>query len=162
VRRAVIALGANLGNVMDALRHARDRVATLPQTRLVAFSSVYASAPQEVAQRQPDYVNAVCVVETLLEPQTLLEKLLAIEHAFGRTRTGWHASRTLDLDLIDFDGQTLQTPMLTLPHPRAHLRAFVLLPLIEIAPEAQLPGHGSVTALLPSVADQPIRRVCGL
>jgi 2-amino-4-hydroxy-6-hydroxymethyldihydropteridine diphosphokinase len=159
VSLATIALGANLGEPLRALREAVAAIAQLPHTHLVAVSGVYASAAMEVNESQPDYFNAACVVETQLDAQTLLQKMLAIEARFGRTRVTWHAARTLDLDLISYDDLQLNTPTLTLPHPRAHLRAFVLMPLGEIAAWVRLGTHGTVLSLLPSVQGQQIRRI---
>lgn len=155
-RHAYIALGANLGDARAVLRAARDAVATLPGSRLVACSSLYRSAPIESSG--PDYLNAVLALETPLSPDDLLAALQAIEAAHGRKRPYRNAPRTLDLDLL-LHGDTVQdTPTLTLPHPRLHLRAFVLEPLAEIAPALEVPGHGVVADLLPTVAGQGIER----
>ncbi len=159
---AVVALGANLGDPMAAFRFARDAINAIPNTEITHFSSIYGSAAREVAHAQPDYTNAVCVLRTESAPKVLLDHLLRIEGEFGRTRNGWHASRSLDLDLIDFDGITMNSPELTLPHPRAHLRAFVLMPLAEIAPKVQIGAWGTAAQLLETVRDQRIRKIGSL
>lgn len=155
-QRAYIGLGANLGDARSALVAAREALAALPGSRLAACSSLYRSAP--IDSSGPDYVNAVVALDTGLSPDELLSALQAIEAAHGRERPYRNAPRTLDLDLL-LHGDTVQdTPVLTLPHPRLHLRAFVLQPLAEIAPALEVPGHGNVAGLLPSVAQQGIER----
>ena len=133
--------------------------AAMPGTRVRAASSLYASAPLEVADPQPDYLNAVVRLDTTLDAPALLARLLAIEARLGRTRGARHAARTIDLDLLLFDDVRLDTPELTLPHPRAHLRAFVLAPLLEIEPALAIPGHGAARALLPALAGQRLERL---
>jgi 2-amino-4-hydroxy-6-hydroxymethyldihydropteridine diphosphokinase len=108
---------------------------------------------------QPDFINAVAALETTLAPEALLEALLDLEQRFGRLRAEKNGPRTLDLDLLLYNELELQLPRLTLPHPRLHLRAFVLLPLAEIAPHLQLPRRGSIAAWLPAVANQGIRKL---
>jgi 2-amino-4-hydroxy-6-hydroxymethyldihydropteridine diphosphokinase len=108
---------------------------------------------------QPDFVNAVAEVATGLEPEALLAALLTIEQDFGRRRGEKNGPRTLDLDLLLYGDRQMERPGLTLPHPRMHLRAFVLLPLAEIAPQLAIPGRGSVAAWLPAVANQGIVRL---
>jgi 2-amino-4-hydroxy-6-hydroxymethyldihydropteridine diphosphokinase len=108
---------------------------------------------------QPDFINAVVQIETALDPLEVLDALLAIERRHGRVRSRRNAPRTLDLDLLLYDDRTIDTPGLQLPHPRMHERAFVLLPLAEIAPDASIPGRGPVAALLPGVAGQRVVRV---
>lgn len=154
---AYIGLGANLGDARAALQAALQALAALPGTRLRRQSSLYRSAPIESSG--PDYLNAVAVLETELGPHELLHALQAIERDHGRERPYRNAPRTLDLDLLMHDSLTLDTPELTLPHPRAHQRAFVLRPLAELAPQLQIPGHGPVAKLLDHVHDQPIERV---
>src|SRR5690606_1860938 len=121
-------------------------------------SSLYRSAPVGVTG-QPDYTNAVIAAETTLPAPELLTALLAIEQAAGRTRDYHQAPRTLDLDLLLYGETEIHQPGLEVPHPRMHQRAFVLLPLAEIAPQASIPGHGPVAALLPGVAGQRIARL---
>lgn len=155
--RASIALGANLGDGRATLRAARDAIASLPQTALIAFSSFYRSAPIEATG--PDYWNAVALVDTALSPLALLDALQRIEAAHGRERPARNAPRTLDLDLLLYADRRIDEPALTVPHPRMHQRAFVLRPLAEIWPDAPIPGLGTVQDWLPQVAGQRIDKV---
>ena len=152
-----VGLGANLGDPAAALRAALVALDTLPQTRLVVCSSLYRSAP--VDSSGPDYLNAVAEISTRLPPRELLAGLQAIELQHGRERPYRNAPRTLDLDLLLYGNKTLNTPALTLPHPRLYERAFVLLPLAEIAPHAHVPGHADLTELLKGVAGQRVDRL---
>jgi 2-amino-4-hydroxy-6-hydroxymethyldihydropteridine diphosphokinase len=154
---AYIGLGANLGDARAALEAALQAIAALPGTRLLRRSSLYRSAPIESSG--PDYLNAVAELRTGLAPLELLHALQDIERNHGRERPYRNAPRTLDLDLLLHGDLTLDTPELTLPHPRLHLRAFVLLPLAELAPQLQIPGQGTVSDLLARVHDQPIEKV---
>lgn len=132
--RAFIGLGANLGADLGlTLSQAARDLAALPETSLAALSSLWRSAP--VDAQGPDFVNAVVALDTALAPLALLDALQGIEQAHGRERPYRHAPRTLDLDLLLYDGVVLDTPRLTLPHPRLGERAFVLRPLLEIAPD---------------------------
>ena len=155
---AYIALGANLDDPLGQLRAALDAVAALPDSRMLRTSSFYRTAPVG-APGQPDYLNAVAALETGLAPDDLLAALLEIEHDFGRRREYRNAPRTLDLDLLLYDDAVIDRPHLQVPHPRLHLRAFVLVPLAEIAPELRLPGRGSVAAWLPAVTTQRITKL---
>ena len=119
----------------------------LPDTRLARVSSLYGSAPVGYLY-QPDFTNAVAEIETALTPRALLDHLLAIERRYGRVRDFANAPRTLDLDIILYGECIVQEPELTIPHPRAHERAFVLVPLAEIAQDAIIPGRGRVSELL--------------
>ncbi len=129
---AYVALGANLGDPQAALRQALRGLAALPQTQLVRASSFYRTAP--IDSSGPDYINAVAELRTALTPQGLLAGLQALEQAAGRERPWRNAPRTLDLDVLLYGDVRLGTPALTIPHPRMHERAFVLVPLAEIAP----------------------------
>lgn len=129
---AYVALGANLGDPQAALQQALGGLAALPQTQLVRTSSFYRTAP--VDSSGPDYINAVAELRTALTPHALLAGLQALEQAAGRERPWRNAPRTLDLDVLLYDDLHLDTPALTIPHPRMHQRAFVLVPLAEIAP----------------------------
>lgn len=140
---ACVALGANLGDPAAQVRLAAAELALIPETRLMACSSLYLSKPVGFLD-QPDYVNAVAVLHTRLTPRTLLDRLLEIETRHGRSRAFKNAPRTLDLDLLLYDGLVMHEPGLTLPHPRMLERAFVLAPLAEIAPGCIIPGQGSV------------------
>lgn len=145
--RAWLGLGANLGDPVAQVEAALAQIALLPDTRLIARSSLYRSAPVGPAG-QPDYCNAVCELETTLAPEALLDAVLAIEVVHGRVRDGtrWTARR-LDIDLLHLDGIALDTPRLSLPHPQLHLRNWVVVPLAEITPDLSIPGVGSVSEL---------------
>ena len=156
-RRVWIALGANLGDTAAALDAASAALDRLPRTRLLRRSSLYRSAPVDATG--PDYLNAVAEIETGLGAEELLAQLHAIEQRQGRVRTLRNAPRTLDLDLLLYGDETIATPALTVPHPRLHERAFVLVPLHELAPDLVVPGRGSIGSLLPAVAAQAIERV---
>lgn len=155
---AYVAIGANLGNPVEKVREAIQNLELLPHTRLLRASSLYLTAPMGLSD-QPDFINAVAALETRLSPQDMLEALLAEEQHQGRIRSIANAPRTLDLDLLLHGESVIDTPHLTLPHPRLHLRAFVLIPLAEIAPHLKLPGRGTVAAWLPAVAGQHIRPI---
>lgn len=157
MHRAFIALGANLEDPAAQVRAALADLTGSGDIALVAASSLYRTAP--IGADGPDYINAVAAVDTPLPPAGLLSRLFAVEAHFGRTRSYRNAPRTLDLDLLLYDDQVLDGPELTLPHPRLHLRAFVLVPLAEIAPYLALPGRGSVAAWLPAVANQRIEKL---
>lgn len=146
--RAVIALGANLGDRIGTLRAAVEAIAGLGT--VLATSSAYETEPVG-GPEQPAYLNAVVLLDTSLAPRELLAALQRIEAEHGRTREVRWGARTLDLDIIDIDGLVLDEPDLVLPHPRAHERAFVLVPWLEVQPEAVVAGHGSAAALLSSV-----------
>ncbi len=142
----VIALGANLGERVATLQVAVDTLCSLPDFDVSAVSSVYETDPVG-GPEQPEYANAVLLAHTSLAPIELLRRLQGIEAASGRTRDVRWGPRTLDLDIIDLDGQVSDDPELTLPHPRAHLRGFVIIPWLEVDPEAVLPGHGRIADL---------------
>ncbi len=155
--RAFVALGSNLEQPEAQVKLAFDALARLPGTRLVARSSLYRSAPVGYAD-QPDFINAVARIMTQLAPHDLLQALLSIEQEFGRVREFRNAPRTLDLDLLLYDDLVFHEPGLTLPHPRMHERAFVLLPLLEIEPHCVIPGHGSASDWLAQCNNQSISR----
>lgn len=154
---AVIGLGANLGDARATLESAFAALTGLPRTTVRAISSIYRSAP--IDSSGADYLNAVALLDTWLAAQPLLVELQCIERRHGRERPYRNAPRTLDLDLLLHGEQRIETPSLTLPHPRAHERAFVLLPLAQIAPQLTIPGRGRVVDLLDSVADQRVDRL---
>jgi 2-amino-4-hydroxy-6-hydroxymethyldihydropteridine diphosphokinase len=131
--RALVAIGANLGAARATVLGAMDALGGLPGTAVVARSSLWRSAPVDAGG--PDFINAVVALDTVLEPLALLAELQRLEAEAGRERPYRHAPRTLDLDLLSHGETVLQTPTLTLPHPRMDERAFVLRPLAEIAPE---------------------------
>lgn len=147
---AYVALGSNLG---DSRRHVLDAIeamAQLPGTSVLARSRLYRTPPWGVLD-QPPFVNAAVSLQTSLAPHALLDGLLAIERAVGRIRDGRWGPRILDLDLLHMEGERLDDERLTLPHPRIAERAFVLLPLRDIAPSLLLPGQGRVDELLAGV-----------
>jgi 2-amino-4-hydroxy-6-hydroxymethyldihydropteridine diphosphokinase len=145
--RAVLGLGSNLDDPEAQVRRAFDEIAMLPATRLIARSALYRTAPVGLAE-QPDFINACALVETTLAPRALLTALLAIERRHGRVRTVPNGPRTLDIDIVLYGEDTIEEPGLSVPHPRAHERAFVLEPLLDVWPEAVIPGHGAAAALL--------------
>jgi len=155
---AYVALGANLGDPASTVRAAFGALANLPESRIVRCSSLYRTAPVGMIA-QPDFINAVLALETTLAPEALLNELFELETRFGRQRAEKNGPRTLDLDLLLYNDIFLDLPRLILPHPRLHLRAFVLQPLAEIAPTLIIPGRGSITAWLPAVANQGIVRL---
>lgn len=157
---AFVALGANLADPVAQVRAALDALTQLPQSRLLRASSLYRTAPVGI-HGQPDFINAVAALETALAPHALLAELFAVEARFGRRRDYRHAPRTLDLDLLLYDAETMDTPDLQLPHPRMHLRAFVLTPLVEIAPDCRIPGRGTAAAWLPAVSMQRLEKLAG-
>lgn len=152
---ATIGLGANLNDPAAQVEYALAELGRLPGTRLIAHSSLYASAPVGYVD-QPDFINAVAQVETTLAPRALLDALLDIEHRHGRERSFRNAPRTLDLDLLLYGDAHFHEAALTLPHPRMCERGFVLLPLLEIAPDTVIPGRGPAADWLAACADQPI------
>ncbi len=157
MKTAYVALGANIGDPTATVLAAFAALANLADSRVVHTSSLYRTAPVGL-KNQPDFINAVAMLETGLPPEELLDALLDLEARFGRVRRDRNGPRTLDLDLLLYDDIELDLPRLTLPHPRLHLRAFVLHPLAEIAPNLAIPGRGSVAAWLPAVANQGIVR----
>ena len=128
-----VGLGANLGDRQAALRAALAAIGQLPGTQVLRVSPLYGSAPVDAGG--PDYLNAVAEIATTLAPQALLQALQAIEHSAGRERPYRNAPRTLDLDILWFGRQVIDTPLLTVPHPRMAERAFVLRPLADLVPE---------------------------
>ncbi len=156
---AYLALGANLGDPAATVNAAFAALADLPQTRVAATSALYRTAPVGITE-QPEFINAAARVETELSPLALLDALLDIEQQFGRVRLLQNGPRTLDLDVLLYENQVIDTPRLILPHPRMHLRAFVLFPLADVAPaDLPLPGRGTLAAWLPAVANQGIVRL---
>ncbi|GEB60632.1 2-amino-4-hydroxy-6-hydroxymethyldihydropteridine diphosphokinase [Streptomyces gardneri] len=148
-RWAVLALGANLGNRLETLQGAVDALGDTPGLRVKAVSPVYETAPWGVEPgTQPSYLNAVALVKTTLPPSSLLERAHAVEEAFHRVREERWGARTIDVDIITYADVVSEDPVLTLPHPRAHERAFVLAPWHDVDPAAQLPGRGAVADLL--------------
>ncbi len=160
--RVYVGLGSNLDDPAAQINRAFVELAEPPQTRVLARSHLYKSKPLGPLD-QPDYLNAVAVLETQLEPLDLLHGLRALEERHGRRRAGerhW-GPRSLDLDILVYGDIRMQTPELTLPHPGVHARSFVLYPLAEVAPALVIPGHGSVQALRDRCHAPAIERVEG-
>lgn len=154
-QRAWIGLGANLGDPAAAVRAGLQALAGLPDTVLGPVSGLYRTAPVGVTD-QADFCNAVAGLDTSLAPQQLLTALQRIESAHGRVRMRRWGPRQLDLDVLLYGDQVIDQPALTVPHPRLQERAFVLVPLAELAPGLQVPGVGRVDALAGAVAGQGI------
>lgn len=153
---AFIGLGANLGNTVLTLQSAIQDLNKIPTIKTVAVSSFYSSKP--VAADGPDYTNAVIQIETVLSAHDLLKITQNIENTYGRTRLYHNAPRTLDLDILLFGNSEINTDDLVIPHPRMHIRSFVLLPLLEIAPKLKLP-QGNTIDLINAVKDQIIYKL---
>jgi 2-amino-4-hydroxy-6-hydroxymethyldihydropteridine diphosphokinase len=153
----VLALGSNLGDRQDILQGAVDAIVGLPGVRVTAVSPVYETVPVG-GPAQPDYLNAVVLAVTALPARDLLDRLHEIEAAFDRVRLVRWGPRTLDLDIIVVGGERSDNPELTLPHPRAHERAFVLAPWHDVDPDAALPGYGPVAELLAQADRTGLRR----
>ena len=157
---AFIALGGNLGDVEITLAEALWAIDALPQTTIRAQSGFYRT-PAWGRTDQPDFINAAVEIRTRMPSRVLLNQLLDIEKRFGRVRRDgdrW-GPRTVDLDLLMYGDETIDTPGLHLPHPRMHERVFVLVPLAEIAPGLEIPGHGSVRDLLAGMDTSSIEAI---
>ncbi len=150
--RAYLALGANIGDPFATLEQVLDIIGQSADISVTAVSTFYRTAPVEASG--PDFCNAVIEVDTLLSPEALLERCFTIEQAFGRIRSTRNAPRTLDIDVIAVAGIQSNSPALTLPHPRAHQRAFVLVPLCEINPSTILGPSGKELATAGQWLDQ--------
>jgi len=154
---AYVGVGANLDRPREQVEQGIDALRALPDTQLIARSSLYGSAPVDAPG--PDYVNAVVALRTGLDAGALLQALHGIEARCGRERSTRNAPRTLDLDLLLYGQMRSDAPALQLPHPRLHQRGFVLRPLLEIAPQLDVAGLGPLAAYLERVQDQPVRRI---
>jgi 2-amino-4-hydroxy-6-hydroxymethyldihydropteridine diphosphokinase len=155
---AFIGLGSNLADPVAQVSRALDALDHLPKTRVLQRSSLYRSAPVGYLA-QPDFINAVAQLETELAPRALLDALLALEHECGRTRDFCNAPRTLDLDVLLYDDLIHHEHGLTIPHPQMHLRAFVLQPLLEIAPDCVIPGVGFAAEAARKCGVQQVERL---
>ncbi|MET9125256.1 MULTISPECIES: 2-amino-4-hydroxy-6-hydroxymethyldihydropteridine diphosphokinase [unclassified Streptomyces] len=156
-KRAVLSLGSNLGNRLETLQGAVDALEDTPGVRVKAVSPVYETEPWGVEPgSQPSYLNAVVVLRTTLPPSSLLERAHAVEEAFDRVRDERWGARTIDVDIVAYADVVSDDPVLTLPHPHAHERAFVLAPWHDVDPEAQLPGRGPVGQLLAAVGREDV------
>jgi len=159
--QSAIALGSNLGDSLATLKAALEILDNNPDIAVKSISSWYETAP--MGPPQPDYINGCAILEVRLEPQTLLETLLAIELKFGRVRRERWGPRTIDLDLILFDDLILETPTLELPHPRMRERAFVLVPLAEIAPHWIEPvTKKAIAQLLENIDTTGVKKMANL
>jgi 2-amino-4-hydroxy-6-hydroxymethyldihydropteridine diphosphokinase len=156
-RRVVLSAGANLGDRLGTLQACVNAIGRLPDTDVLAISPVYQTAPVG-GPPQPDYLNAVLTATTGLGPLELLEAAHGIEAEAGRVRDVRFGPRTLDVDIICYSGEVSDDPVLTLPHPRAHQRAFVLVPWLDIDPEATVPGRGPVRDLVVGLDVSGVRR----
>jgi 2-amino-4-hydroxy-6-hydroxymethyldihydropteridine diphosphokinase len=159
--RAYLGLGSNLAHPRRQLARAVRAIRRLPRVHVVSVSPSYVTAPIGADAPQPDYVNAVVAVETCLQPRPLLNALHSIERRQHRRRDESmkrNASRTLDIDLLLYGRRRIRASGLTVPHPRMHLRAFVLRPLLDLDAIATIPGHGLARRFLPAVRDQRIAR----
>jgi 2-amino-4-hydroxy-6-hydroxymethyldihydropteridine diphosphokinase len=159
-RRIVLALGSNLGDRLASLRAGVRLLAAAPGLRVTAVSGVYQTAPVG-GPAQPDFYNAVLLATSGLPPRLILDQCQRAEQALGRVRTVVWGPRTLDVDLIACDDEVSSDPDLTLPHPRAHQRAFVLAPWLELDPQAHLVGYGPVAELLAQAGTSGVSRLAG-
>jgi 2-amino-4-hydroxy-6-hydroxymethyldihydropteridine diphosphokinase len=155
--RAILALGGNLGDRVDTIRRAVAEIDAHPEISVKRQSGLYESfamTSSGIDQTEPNYLNGVIEVSTSLKPKKLLAALNEVENHFGRVRLERWAARTLDVDIITYGSELIETKSLIIPHPRAHERAFVLVPWAELDPEAVLPGHGKVVDLASGLANQ--------
>ncbi len=154
-----VGLGANLGDPVATLGACRRRLACVPDTELVACSGLYRTAPVGFAD-QPDFLNAVCHLRTALEARVFVGILLDMERDLGRIRTtNRNGPRVIDIDLLFYEGVTMEAEHLHLPHPRLHERGFVLYPWAELSPDLVIPGRGTVGALRDRIAGQRVERL---
>ena len=153
-----LSLGSNLGDRETKIREALDLLAGDPDIRVERTSSLYETAPVGMSE-QPDFINAVALVETDLPPSELLRRVQRIESALGRDRNQHWGPRIIDLDILLYGDQSVDTAFLTIPHPRMMERAFVMAPLAEIAPDLRLPDGRTPGEVLPHLADQRVQKV---
>jgi 2-amino-4-hydroxy-6-hydroxymethyldihydropteridine diphosphokinase len=153
-----VGLGSNLADPVAQVSRALDALAGLPQTRVLKKSSLYRSSPVGYLD-QPDFINAVAQLETELAPRALLDALLVLEKECGRTREFLNAPRTLDMDVLLYDDLVHHEHGLTIPHPQMHRRSFVLLPLLEIAPDCFIPGIGKASEAARSCEGQQLQKL---
>ncbi len=155
---AFIGLGSNMADPVDQLQRALFDIRRLSEVSLLAVSSFYRSAPVGFLE-QPDFINAVAKLDTSLPAEALLRALLDVELLHGRKRTFRNAPRTLDLDVLLYQGVQMQQHGLTIPHPQMHKRAFVLQPLLELAPECDIPGVGLARDFAAGCVDQQLEKL---
>lgn len=158
IRRAVLSIGSNLGDRRVNLQGAVDSLADTPDVWLTDVSPVYETAPVDSPEDARDYLNAIVLIDTTLSARTLLERALAIEAAYGRERAERNAARTLDVDVIVIGDRRANEEDMTLPHPRAHERAFVLAPWHDLEPHASIPGRGPIAELLEQLGTSGVKR----
>lgn len=159
IRRAVVSLGSNLGDRLATLQGALDSLSDTPEVWVTSVSAVYETEPVDAPEGSETFFNAVVLLDTTLSAPVLLERALAVEAAYGRERSGLaNEPRTLDVDLIVLGDRRAHDPELTLPHPRAHERAFVLAPWHDLEPDAEIPGVGPVADLLDQVGRDGVTR----
>ncbi|KHL19307.1 2-amino-4-hydroxy-6-hydroxymethyldihydropteridine diphosphokinase [Mumia flava] len=159
IRQAVVSVGSNLGERINNVQGAVAALADTPEVTVVSVSSVYETVPVGAPPGSRDFLNAVVLIDTTLTVHTLLDRCQAIEDAFGRERTeDQNAPRTLDVDLIVVGSRVASDDRLTLPHPRAHERAFVLVPWMELDLEGEIPGKGFVADLVQGLDTAGVKR----
>jgi 2-amino-4-hydroxy-6-hydroxymethyldihydropteridine diphosphokinase len=158
--QAYVGIGSNLEDPRRQVEQAFEELGKIPRTRVTRKSSLYRSEPMGHAD-QPEFVNAVAELDSALSPMEILQQLIQIENRHGRKRSFPNAPRTLDLDLLLYGKENLQSENLTLPHQRMHERAFVLKPLLEIAPDAFIPGIGPARTSLERISLQKAERIGG-
>ena len=158
LRRAALGLGSNVGDRLEMLQNAVTTLLATPMVAPVAVSPVYETEPVGGPDDQDSYLNAVLVVETIALARLLLERALSTEAAYGRIREERWAPRSLDIDLLAYGSRVYDDPECTVPHPRAHERAFVLAPWADIDPDFTVPGHGAVRDLLAKTDTSGVRR----
>ena len=158
IRQAVLAIGSNLGDRFDNLQGAVSALSDTPDVTVVAVSSVYETVPVGAPAGSHDFLNAVVLIDTTLTVHTLLDRCLAIEDAYGRVRGERNDPRTLDVDLIVVGDRVVSDETMVLPHPRAHSRAFVLAPWMELDIEGEIPGKGFIADLIGDLDTSGITR----
>jgi 2-amino-4-hydroxy-6-hydroxymethyldihydropteridine diphosphokinase len=159
IRRAVLAIGSNLGDRLSNLQGAVNSIADTPDVWVTAVSPVYETEPVDSPEGAGAFLNAIVTADTTLSAARLLDRALAIEDAYQRERTGvTNAPRTLDVDIIVVGDRISEDPSLILPHPRAHQRGFVLRPWVDIEPGAEIPGRGPIQALLEQAGEGGVVR----
>ena len=160
---AVLAFGSNLGDRQATIRAALDAIGSDAGVELGAVSPLYetpALKPDGISAEAPAYLNAVALIRTVLDPLALLALVNRVEGDLGRVREERWGDRTIDIDIVDYDGMVSDDPRVTLPHPRAHERAFVLVPWLDVDPAAVLAGRGPVAGLAAQAGD-PVTRYAG-
>jgi 2-amino-4-hydroxy-6-hydroxymethyldihydropteridine diphosphokinase len=158
LRRAALGLGSNVGDRLEMLQNAVNTMLESPEVHPVSVSPVYETEPVGGPSGQDPYLNAVLVVETTAQARLLLERAMSTEDAYGRIRDERWAARTLDIDLLAYGSRVYDDPECTVPHPKAHERAFVLAPWADIDPDFKVPGHGTVRDLLAKADTTGVRR----